>query len=59
MKGKGYKWAVAWIADNDDVDLGTPELSYVLTVYLVADMFGKDPDTVAKDVNARREKINK
>jgi len=51
-----YHTAVQWIAnedspgDNDDIET----LRGYLTVCLVADLFGKDQDKVAKDVYEAR-----
>ena len=52
-----YKDGVQWIADNDDANLGEPDDGgYIVTIMLVANIFGKDPDKVYKDVVARRKK---
>lgn len=51
-----YKAAVEWIAWNDEPTLTEPdEIAMQLTVLLVADIFGADPETVAKDVVKVRE----
>lgn len=58
-----YKDAVAWIAANDGGDDTTPNMSWeqafswvdgLVTVCLVADLFGKDPVDVACDVLRKR-----
>ena len=52
MKAQGYKFAVAWIAENDNP--GDREEAEIVeaypTVALVADIYGKDQSQVAKDV---------
>lgn len=52
----GYRSAVAWIAGNDDEDLGNDDTGYILTVLLVADLWGKEPQKVAEDIVAYRSK---
>jgi hypothetical protein len=58
MKRASYRHAVEWIAlndspaDNDPVD----QLRGLVTVCLVADLFGVDQDKVAADVFTFREK---
>lgn len=50
-KHPSYKEAVAWIAQNDEPDETDKEvLSGFISVCLVADLFHKTPDQVAKDV---------
>ena len=54
MKRASYREGVAWIALNDDVgaaDARNPEVvqSYISTL-LLADLFGKEPEDVAKDI---------
>lgn len=51
-----YRQAVQWIADNDaSGDEDPPEaLAKYLTVCLVADIWGKTPERVAKDVYEQR-----
>ena len=47
----GYREAVQWIADNDGIeDCNEEEVSGFLTVALVADLFGVDQSTVARDI---------
>jgi hypothetical protein len=54
MKRASYREAVAWIAINDDAGatyaLDAEHLRIVVTVILIADIFGKDPVEVATDV---------
>lgn len=45
-----YKNAIRWIADNDDSDIGNEESGWIISVHLVADLFGKEPRRVALDV---------
>ncbi len=50
-----YDDAVRWIADMDNTDLGEPsEGTYIISVCLVADVFGKDRHIVYCDVVRRR-----
>lgn len=59
MKRQGYKFAVDWIANNDnpgDKD-DAMELAGYATVALVADMFGKNALNVAQDVVKRRGQL--
>lgn len=50
-----YQRAVQWIADNDEPTIEDwRDMSGLLTVLLVADMFGKDERDVARDVVVRR-----
>ena len=52
-----YREAVQWIADNDDAELGDPdEGGYIVSVILVADLFGKDANQVYFDVMTRRDR---
>jgi len=52
-----YRFGIRWIArndnagDNDDVET----IAGYISVLLLADLFGKDPGTVAKDVIKFRE----
>lgn len=57
MKRQGYRWAVAWIAAEDDPEqCDVDAVAGTLTVALVADMFGKRAWDVASDVvHARKE----
>lgn len=50
-----YRSAVQWIADNDEPMIEDwRDMTDLLTVVLVADLFGKDARDVASDVVARR-----
>ncbi len=53
----GYRGFVEWIAFNDDVELGG-EGGWLVTIMMVADLFGKDADEVGVAV-ARCRKRNK
>lgn len=48
-KRRIYERAIEWIALNDNPgdNLGAADLMATLTVQLVADTFGRDPDEVA------------
>ena len=51
----GYKRAVQWVADNDDFGSEDPAvLGYLTSALLVADMWGKDPVDVGRDILRRR-----
>jgi hypothetical protein len=55
---QGYKFGVAWIATNDNAgsrDDTATVASYISTL-LLADLFDKDPMTVAADIVKFREK---
>lgn len=58
MKRRGYKFGCQWIADNDnpgDPDaLNVETVSGFISVLLLADMFGKEPEEVALKVVALR-----
>jgi hypothetical protein len=58
MKRPSYRNAVAWIALNDSPADNDPVewLSGLVTVCLVADLFGVDQKEVAADVLRYREK---
>lgn len=55
---KGYRFGVTWIAENDEngspdrLDIETVK-SYI-SVLLLADLFEKSPERVAKDVVRQR-----
>ena len=46
--------AIDWIANNEDVDLGSEEDGYVISVYLVADLFDREPADIARAVGHER-----
>ena len=46
--------AVEWIANNDDQDLGNDDDGYIISVYLVADLFGRTPREIAWAVDTER-----
>lgn len=52
MSRASYKAAVEWIAFNDEagVEYNQDDLSGLISVALVADLFGKEPMKVAGDV---------
>ena len=57
MKRPSYRAAVQWIADNDETaETDVRELALLISVSLVADLFGKHVDDVAKDVARARAK---
>jgi hypothetical protein len=49
------KAAIYWIAHNDDADLGDEAHGFILTIYLVADLFSREPHEIAWAVEAERE----
>ena len=55
MARPGYRAAVEWIALNDDEDL-SEDHGWLITVCLVADLFGKTPDDVGAAVKRYRAK---
>lgn len=54
--GASYRFGIKWIADNDDCDIGDEDIGYIISIMLVADMFGKTPEQVAKAVLRERKK---
>ena len=54
-----YTQAVRWIALNDDEDIGTAATGYIVTICLVADLFGRSEGAVAVAVLAHRRRIDK
>lgn len=56
-KRKGYRFGVAWIADNDEPeDRSAESVSGYVSTLLLADLFGKDALDVGKDVVRLRDK---
>jgi len=56
----GYRDAVRWVAHNDNAgtDDGAYEIAGYVSTLLVADLFGADPDVVAKDIlRVRRKEV--
>lgn len=51
-----YRIAIGWIAFNDDCNIGDEDHGYLISICLVADLFGKSQETVARAVLARRKK---
>lgn len=50
-----YKDAVDWIASNDDSDLGDPvDGTFIVSICMTADLFGKEDHEVYCDVVKRR-----
>lgn len=57
MASRGYRFGVAWIADNDEPAERDPEvLASLISVELLADLFDKEAETVARDVLRLRVK---
>ena len=57
MKRASYRYGIAWIAVNDEPS--ETELDFVkfqISVVLLADLFGLEPERVAKDVLKHRAK---
>ena len=48
----GYRFAVAWIAQNDNAGNGDSieEIAGYVSTLLLADLAEKDPDKVARDI---------
>lgn len=60
VKTPSYKFAVQWIADNDnDVDLDAELIQEYITTALIADMFGVSTQAVAVDIARRRMKYKR
>lgn len=59
MTRRGYRYAVEWIALNDDAGGGasSSEIAGYVSTGLVADLFGKDQRDVALDVYRFRQKV--
>lgn len=56
MAFKGYRFAVQWIAMNDEpADRDPDSISSYISTCLLADMYEKDPKKVAKDILLIRE----
>jgi hypothetical protein len=53
-KRPGYRRAVEWIALNDDSEIGDEETGFIISIYLIADLFEKEPVEVAKAVERKR-----
>lgn len=52
-----YREAVIWIAHNDECGEGAVSVvAYSITVLLIADLWRKDPETVARAVVAERKR---
>jgi hypothetical protein len=47
--------AVDWIANNDDEDIGNDDVGYLVSIYLVADLFDREPWEIAHGVRAERQ----
>jgi hypothetical protein len=55
---RGYRYAVAWIARNDEpAELDEESVATFISVLLLADMSDNNPDKVAKDVVRLRVKL--
>jgi len=54
---RGYRFGVAWIAENDEPDtLDAEEVSGYISTLLLADLAGKDALVVAEDIVRYRTK---
>ena len=57
MKRRGYRFGVEWIALNDECSERDIEMiESLISVALLADLFGKTTEEVARDVLRYREK---
>ena len=55
MKRRGYRFGVAWIADNDEpADLDPCSVAGYISTLLLADLFSVKPERVAADVVRHR-----
>jgi hypothetical protein len=52
-----YKQAVQWLADNEDAAVSIEEFKDLVAVVLVADLWKKPNELVAKDVFKLRSKM--
>ncbi len=63
MKRASYRQAVAWVAENDAAGeedaLDADSVSGLTTTCLVADLFGVEPEKVAKAVVRYRQRTQK
>lgn len=56
-KYPSYRYAVAWIAQNDEPGDRDPEtVGEMTTTMLIADLYGKTNEAVARDIIAYRAK---
>jgi hypothetical protein len=58
MKRPGIREAVAWIALNDDSEIGDADTGYIVSIVLVADLWDKEQEEVAEMVRRYREKVS-
>jgi len=50
-KTASYRFGVAWIAENDEpLERDVDQIDGFVSTLLLADLFGKDPAVVARDV---------
>ena len=50
--------AVDWIAQNDDVtELEMDTIQFQITTLLIADLFGKEPEDIARRIVERRKEL--
>lgn len=57
---QGYKFGVEWIARNDETAcLEVDEVQHFISTLLLADLFGKEPAEVAKDVVRLRLRLER
>ncbi|MBY0561501.1 hypothetical protein [Hyphomicrobium sp.] len=50
-----YSQAISWIAENDEDAETDPEvIASLISVMMVADLWDKEPETVARDVLKKR-----
>lgn len=57
MKRASYREGVKWIAENDEpLDRDPESIAGLISVLLLADLFGVEPERVAKDVLRARGK---
>jgi hypothetical protein len=57
---QGYRFGVSWIGLNDEPETMNPEeIAGMISVLLLADLFGKEPEAVAKDVVRYRKTLER
>lgn len=58
MKRASYRHGVMWIAENDEpAEMNTQAIAGLISVMLLADIFGVEPTRVAEDVARYRSRV--
>ena len=56
MARPGYREAIEWIALNDDIDIGSEDTGFIVSIAFVADLWQKEQSEVAAAVERYRKK---